>query len=77
MSKTPSKTKYFRGEQVTLTAKPKYAYTFSGWGGDATGTESTVTLTSMVEKTITANFVRIPMYLGWRLRRTRPKSGCR
>jgi uncharacterized repeat protein (TIGR02543 family) len=56
VSKKPNKTMYFHGEQVTLTAKPKHFYSFSGWGGDATGTETTITITMDGQKTITANF---------------------
>jgi uncharacterized repeat protein (TIGR02543 family) len=60
VSRTPSKSNYFHGEQVTLTAKPKYGYTFVGWGGDATGTEKTITLLVDSQKAVTANFVLDP-----------------
>jgi uncharacterized repeat protein (TIGR02543 family) len=60
VSRTPSKSNYFHGEQVTLTAKPKYGYTFVGWGGDTTGAESTVTITVDSQKTVTANFTADP-----------------
>jgi len=60
VSRKPSKTNYFPGEQVTLTAKPKYGYTFIGWGGDATGSWSTITITVDGQKTVIANFLLDP-----------------
>lgn len=41
--------------EVTVTANP--TYTFAGFSGDATGSDSTITITMDADKTITATFV--------------------
>jgi unsaturated rhamnogalacturonyl hydrolase len=44
------------GTTVTVTASPKNGYSFTGWNGDASGTDTTITITMNSEKTITAIF---------------------
>ena len=48
------------GTQVTLTADPGAASTFSGWGGDCSGNAQTCTLTMDGPKSVTATFAAWP-----------------
>ena len=50
---------YHYGDEVTLTAIPQIGWNFSGWGGDASGTTSPVTITMDGDKTVTATFTQI------------------
>ncbi len=54
----PSLAEYPDGTEVKVTASPKTGYTFSGWSGDLSGTETTKTFTVKYEMGITANFVK-------------------
>ena len=56
VSKSPEKSTYGYGDQVTLTATPSLAYVFNNWTGGATGTTNPVTLTINGNKTVTAFF---------------------
>ena len=56
LTRSPKKLKYFYGDQVTLTAKANPGYTFSGWSGDAGGTQSTITITMDADKSIGVEF---------------------
>ena len=56
ITKSPKKSKYFYGDQVTLIAKANPGYAFSGWSGDASGTQSTITITVDANKSIGVNF---------------------
>lgn len=47
---------YESGERVTLTATPASGYTFDHWGGSASGTSPTVSITMNRDYSITANF---------------------
>jgi uncharacterized repeat protein (TIGR02543 family) len=47
---------YSAGTVVTLTANPAVGYVFTGWSGDAGGTEPSVAVTMNSNKTVTANF---------------------
>ena len=47
---------YAAGTVVTLTESPAAAYTFSSWGGDASGSGATTTITMTGNKAVTANF---------------------
>lgn len=44
------------GTQVTLTATPQAGSTFTGWGGDCSGTDPTCVLTTDAPQTVTATF---------------------
>ena len=57
VGRSPKKSGYFFGEQVTVTAKPKVGYTFAGWSGEVSSTEGTITLTMDGSKSIQANFI--------------------
>ncbi len=52
----PDLASYNHGTNVQLTAAANTGYTFSGWGGDASGTTNPVTITMDSNKTVTANF---------------------
>ena len=56
VTKSPSKTTYLYGDQVTLTAGTGNGYTFSSWSGDASGTAPSATITINGNKAVTANF---------------------
>jgi len=58
VAKIPDKVGYLYGEVVTLTATANPGWTFSSWGGDATGTENPLTITIDRITTITANFTQ-------------------
>ena len=45
VTKDPDKTSYLPGETVTLTALANDGYSFGNWGGDATGTDPTTSVT--------------------------------
>ena len=59
VTKTPDKSTYIFGEQVSLTATPSGGYQFTGWGGDASGTQNPLPITVNGNKNITANFTPI------------------
>jgi len=49
---------YIAGESVKIIAVADYGYTFTGWSGDATGTDIVLTLDNIQSnKTVTATFV--------------------
>ncbi len=52
----PDQTEYEEGTEVTLTADPADGWNFVEWTGDATGTDSTVTITMDSDKSVTAVF---------------------
>ena len=56
VAKNPDKPTYLNGETVTLTAVPGADSSFTGWGGDATGTLNPVVLVMDGDKAVTANF---------------------
>lgn len=55
----PERPVYKYGDEVTLTATAENGWIFSGWDGDATGTESPLTVTIQGNTSITANFTQI------------------
>ena len=59
VSKSPDKSSYNYGEQVTLTANPALGYSFDRWSGDASGASQTVTITMNGNKNVTAQFAEI------------------
>ena len=58
VAKSPSKSKYVYGETVTLTAKPKAGYVFTGWSGSATGLENPIALSITGNLSATASFAK-------------------
>ncbi len=58
--KNPNQPNYNQGTTVQLTATPNNGYIFSGWSGDASGTNNPLTVTMNSNKNITANFTLIP-----------------
>ena len=58
-SVSPSSGTYDEGTQVTLTASPASGYTFDHWGGDASGTSSSTTITMNSNKSVIAYFAGI------------------
>lgn len=57
---SPSGGAYEPGEQTTLTASPASGYTFDRWGGDISGTWSTIVVSMDSDKDITAYFEEEP-----------------
>ena len=56
----PDQALYIDGAQVTLTAlQPDNGYEFTGWSGDASGTDLVITITMDSDKAITANYAQI------------------
>ena len=56
VSKSPDQASYAPNAVVTLTATANTGYAFTGWSGDATGTDNPLSVTMTANKTITANF---------------------
>ena len=56
---TPENELYIPGSQVALTATPAEGYEFAGWGGDVSGSASSIQVTMDSDKTVTANFRKI------------------
>ena len=59
IEKSPSKISYDAGTQVELTATADEGYEFTGWSGDATGTNNPLTITMDSAISITADFTFI------------------
>ncbi|MBA7571631.1 Tol-Pal system protein TolB [subsurface metagenome] len=53
---TPSGGTYDAGTEVTITANPTSGYVFDHWGGDATGTSSSVSIVVDSDKNVSAYF---------------------
>jgi len=47
---------YSKGEEVTVEAWASYPWAFTGWSGDYTGSEKTITITMNEDKELTAHF---------------------
>jgi uncharacterized protein (TIGR02145 family)/uncharacterized repeat protein (TIGR02543 family) len=56
VSLNPNQTSYTSGTSVTVTATAASGYTFNGWSGASTATNSSVTITMDSNKALTANF---------------------
>ncbi len=54
--KDPELIGYNSGDIVELTATPNAGYTFSGWSGDASGSQNPLSVTMNADMNITANF---------------------
>lgn len=62
VTKSPDLADYADGAIVELAATPDFGYEFTGWSGDATGTDNPLTVSMDANKTITANFTMLPTY---------------
>ncbi|MDQ3291258.1 MAG: putative Ig domain-containing protein [Bacteroidota bacterium] len=60
VTREPLQEKYADGTKVTLTAIPSEGYVFTGWSGDATGTNPSISLILDRNKKVTANFTATP-----------------
>ena len=49
---------YALGTEVSITASPETGHGFTGWSGDASGTNNPLTITLDEDKSVTANFIR-------------------
>ena len=56
VTRDPDLTDYPHGTEVELTASADPGYHFTGWSGDASGTDNPVDITMDGNKTVTANF---------------------
>jgi hypothetical protein len=57
IARNPNKIEYLPNEELTLTASPNQGYMFVRWSGNASGTDSMVTLKMDSDKNVTATFV--------------------
>ncbi|MCB2380560.1 InlB B-repeat-containing protein, partial [Hymenobacter sp. BT635] len=60
VGRSPNATTYASGSVVSLTATPAAGFVFSGWSGDATGTNNPLSVAMSANKTITATFAAAP-----------------
>jgi len=56
---SPSSGTYDEGTEVTLIATPAQYYKFDGWGGDASGSSTHITIIMNSNKTIVASFSKV------------------
>ena len=54
---SPGSGTYPSGSNVVLTATPNSGYVFTGWSGDATGTNNPISVTMTNNKAITGSFI--------------------
>src|SRR5206468_1005251 len=59
VAKSPDQGSYDHGASVQLTATPDSGFAFSGWSGDASGTDNPLTLVMDANKSVTATFVDV------------------
>ena len=59
-TKSPNLSTYAEGSSVTLTATPDAGASFTGWSGDVTSTNPSVTVTVNAAMNITATFTTVP-----------------
>lgn len=57
VAKDPDQSSYTSGSTVNLTATPDVGFVFTGWSGDASGTNNPLSVTMDTNKYITANFM--------------------
>ncbi|TMY87581.1 InlB B-repeat-containing protein, partial [Klebsiella pneumoniae] len=60
VSRSPSAGTYVEGTVVELTAAPAPGWEFTQWGGDASGTSPTTSVTMDAPRSVTATFTRLP-----------------
>ena len=53
---SPGNHPYGEGTEVPVTANPEDGFEFSGWSGDASGTDNPTTITMNSDKSVTASF---------------------
>lgn len=58
LAPAPVNGQYPSGTVVTLTATANTDYIFDGWSGDATNSDTTLTITMDADKSVTANFIQ-------------------
>lgn len=56
---SPPSGPYLSGTVVTLTAAPDEGWAFTGWSGDATGSDATINVTMSADRAVTATFKRL------------------
>ncbi len=56
VTRDPDAASYEVGTEVTVTATPIRGYSFTGWTGDTTASDTSITITMNEDKSITANF---------------------
>jgi uncharacterized repeat protein (TIGR02543 family) len=59
VTKNPDTATYLSGTSVSLTAIPAVNWTFQGWSGDLSGSQTPVNITMNGNKTVTATFVAV------------------
>jgi uncharacterized repeat protein (TIGR02543 family) len=60
--RSPDSASYSAGKLVTLTARADSAYTFSGWSGACSGTDTVCTVTMSAAQSVTASFTAVNYY---------------
>ena len=55
---SPDQASYLLGDNVQLTASPSTGWSFTGWGGDASGTDNPLVVNIDASKTVTATFTQ-------------------
>ena len=65
LSADPNQRCYGSNTVVTLTASANSGWAFSGWTGDASGTNNPLSLTMTNDRTITAHFTRAGLGMDW------------
>lgn len=59
VTKSPDLASYDSGTTVQITATPNAGYTFTSWGGDASGSANPLSVVMNANKNITANFTAV------------------
>ncbi|MGM0462867.1 MAG: InlB B-repeat-containing protein, partial [Fibrobacterota bacterium] len=62
ISTDPDGSSFEEGTEVELTAEADFAYEFSHWSGDVSGSDNPVTITMDSDKNVTANFEEATTY---------------
>ncbi|MCX5645463.1 MAG: InlB B-repeat-containing protein [Phycisphaerae bacterium] len=75
LTRTPNKSTYTPGEQVTLTATPAAGYRFKNWSGDLTGSTNPATIIMNSNKSVTAYFEAVSISYSLTVTISPPVSG--